>query len=341
MQNIFDPGELRLRLLSIEQLEDRGWRTRAIRRAVVEGGLVRIAVGVYVRAADWRVWYSETRRLALLLAVAARQPPDAVWAGKSAAVLHGLPVFGAQDPRPELILLTTEKTKSTTAVRRSVSRLDERDITELHGFRCTTVDRTLIDLARRETPELALVAADAALRRRFGPKRPGRAEDDSAACVAESWKAELIERLRRGVDRRGVRRAERLLSLVDRGADSPAESVSRFRLVQLGYRVETQVPVEGPDGGSYWVDFEIAEVGVLAEVDGRSKYMGSKPDDADSAAELVYLEKRREDWIRGRTAKRFVRWSPADTRTLEEFTRMLRHYRVPLPTRGRSKGLPC
>ena len=76
-----------------------------------------------------------------------------------------------------------------------------------------------------------------------------------------------------------------------------------------------QVPIDAPHGNKFWVDFEFMNMGVFGEVDGLVKYRDPALRKNRSAEEVVIEEKRREDWIRGVTGKRIVRWSPADLST--------------------------
>ncbi len=65
---------------------------------------------------------------------------------------------------------------------------------------------------------------------------------------------------------------------------------------------------------SYRIDFEFVGLGVFGEVDGVAKYTDAKllPDQTSSQA--VLAEKRREDWVRGVTRHRFVRWGFREAR---------------------------
>src|SRR5690606_22191579 len=126
---------------------------------------------------------------------------------------------------------------------------------------------------------------------------------------------------------------KRLLRLAEPGADSVLESVSRLYFTLLGFDVRTQVAIPGPHGHDYRVDFEIMGCGVFGEVDGRVKYTEATMTRGRSAEEVFFEEKRREDWIRGTTSQRPIRWGAADLRSLEIFAQFLRgvglHPRMP------------
>ena len=124
-----------------------------------------------------------------------------------------------------------------------------------------------------------------------------------------------------------------LAQLADARAESPLETASRLRFQQLGIAVELQVPVPAPDGGLYFVDFLLPELGVWGECDGKSKYVG--PDTGGHAtAETLYAEKRRHDWITGTMNLRGIRWGVREVLTLDRFARHLSAHGIAVP------GLP-
>lgn len=97
--------------------------------------------------------------------------------------------------------------------------------------------------------------------------------------------------------------------------------------------MRTPVAIPGPHGHDYRVDFEIMGCGVFGEVDGRVKYTEATMTRGRSAEEVFFEEKRREDWIRGTTSQRLIRWGAAELRSLEIFAQFLRgaglHPRMP------------
>ncbi|WP_244304646.1 hypothetical protein [Leucobacter viscericola] len=130
---------------------------------------------------------------------------------------------------------------------------------------------------------------------------------------------------------RGVGRATKVLRLADGSADSPLESVARLRFHEAGYDIATQVKVESPFGGFYFVDLEILGLGVLCEVDGKVKYTNAEIRQGQTADEVVYEEKRRSNWIEGRTQKRLLRLGARELATPATFAKWLRDFEVPAP----------
>lgn len=106
----------------------------------------------------------------------------------------------------------------------------------------------------------------------------------------------------------GSVRARGLIGLADPLAESPLESVSRLYLLQLGFEVVSQIEVPAPHAGVYRVDFEFPGLRLFGEVDGKKKYLDEALQRGKSLDEILYEEKKREDWIRGTEQKGMARW---------------------------------
>ncbi|WP_460774765.1 hypothetical protein [Microbacterium sp. GXF7504] len=178
----------------------------------------------------------------------------------------------------------------------------------------TAVSRTLLDLCATVGVEAAVAAADAALRAHA--VLPGSRSLDMNA--AEALRAELSARVARAAGHRGIRTARFVTDFADARADSTGESLSRLYLHQLGFPPPgLQVPVPGPAGVMYEVDFDLETV--WGEFDGAAKYDDPRYLRGRTPAQVVVDEKAREDWIRGTTGKRIIRWGfehLADAHTL-------------------------
>ena len=357
-------------LLSRDHLYAAGLSTRAITASVVHGRLVRVHHGLYVRADDWHQLGAEERLVVQARAThrAAIRPP--LFTHVSAAALLGLPLLQLPDAsgsrlegshlegadldrshidrshldRPHLdrarldrfrLSEAYDRTHIATAptgpgragtdlIRHRVA-VHTADITSVHGMHCTTEDRTLFDLARALPVEVGVACADAIVRNRF---RRYRTIDQAALG---SWRASMHHRLTTSPGARGARSLRQVIDLADPHADSVLESLSRLQLLRLGFDVETQVSVPAPGGGRYFVDFELRGLGVLGECDGRHKYSDPSVRGDATPAEVVYQEKRREDWISGTTGKRLIRWGLADATSPERLARLLTEYGILLP----------
>lgn len=130
--------------------------------------------------------------------------------------------------------------------------LQPDEVTSIAGLPVTTVDRTAFDLARRGPVGQAVARLDALAR-------------------ATHFKADDVRALAVRHPRvRGLRRIDRVLDLVDPGAESPKETWLRLLLVDAGFpRPETQIPVCDPDGyPRYYLDMGWEDELIAVEYDG-------------------------------------------------------------------------
>lgn len=212
---------------------------------------------------------------------------------------------------------------------RHESPVPPSDIAVVGGVRCTSLSRTVYDMARVLGEEAGLALIDAAISRIGGEPW---AFDDRAAAV---WRDELDRRLRIP-GARGVVRARRLAELADGRAQLPLESVTRYRLHQLGFpRPRLQTPVPRADDGFYWLDIAVEGARTFIECDGREKYLDPTLRAGRSIEQVVLDEKSREDWIRGTTGWRIVRVGSGDMSTLESAEAKFRAFGL-LRSRGGS-----
>jgi len=325
-----DIGELRAALHSPERLTGQGWTQRGIRSACDSGVLRRVRRGAYIAGDLWTELWGESRHLAHVLAVdeAARAPGATVFALSSALVLHGIPL-ACPPPRRVHVIVGESDRRSAPDVFRHEGVLPPDDMVSVDGVLCTSLERTVYDLARLASPDVALVAANAALARAGGDPREFHHEQ------AEELRSALAERVSvAGV--RGIRQARDVVSIADGRAQSTLESLSLLQIVRLGFErppLQVRVPAERP-GASYWVDVELPGVRTFFECDGESKYTDAALLRGRTPEQAMREEKRREDWIRGVTGFRLVRGGMRDVRTPEALAARLSAFGIPLPRRA-------
>jgi hypothetical protein len=266
------------------------------------GSLTRIHPGVYAPKARWAALRPWDRYLARVHATRLTRP-DAVFCFESAAVLHGLPIFG--EPRHVHILSEWSESHSTRSGDVVFHKFhDQREHAISAAGVAVGIADTVLDLGRILPPAFALAVADAALRR----------ADDSVTASA------LLERARSQRWRRGIRQLEWVLENTDPLAESAAESVGRATIGWLGY-AQPELQVEfSYEGAHDRVDFYWRRQRVIGESDGYGKYRTG--DIATSEARLV-SEKLREDRLR-RHEQGFVRWDFADALRPERLDGKLR-----------------
>ncbi|MGN8027345.1 hypothetical protein [Microbacterium sp. 22242] len=309
-----------------EELLDAGHTAREICSLVAAGRLIRVRRDRYVETAAHDDLWSEGRHLiAVMAAHLNADPPGPVFWGPSAAVLLGLPLYRLVLDAVHTVILGARHGRTRAGVALHGVGIDDADIVEVDGIRCTSLERTVLDLACTTPPGAALSAADAALRR---VAVEGHRQDPERA---EDWHRRMSLRAA-AVRCRGVRRARWILDFADGRAQLPGESVSRLQLHRIGFTgVELQPHVIGSDGDEYWIDFGFPRNRVFGEFDGQGKYLDPELRGARTAEDAVLAEKRREDDIRGVTGWRFARWEDRHVRTADALSARLQAFGVRPP----------
>jgi hypothetical protein len=176
-----------------------------------------------------------------------------VVSGLAASALHGAQWVESGT----VIELNLAHNKTPLGIATCRDTLVAGEITQMRGMACTTVERTAFDLARRGRIGKAVERLDALA-------RATRFEADAVIAVRDAH-----PRLR------GRRRVQRVLDLVDPGAQSPKETWLRLLLIEAGFpRPQTQIPVLEPDGyPRYHLDMGWEEFMVAVEYDGEQHRM--------------------------------------------------------------------
>lgn len=223
-------------LFSRAQAAEAGWSKGAVDRALAAGRVVALAPGVFVDPA--RLASASRRDRHLLEARALVHALGDRWhlARRSAAVAHGLPLIGRA---PAVVQLSRPKrgASQSPSRHRRVLGLPEDERVTVDGLPCTSIARTVFDLARAESFRSGVVVADAALR-------------------AGVSRAQLLAVVQRHSRWPGARRAASVIDFADGRSESPLESLARAVCLEAGLPVfEPQVQV--------WVDGRL-----VARVDG-------------------------------------------------------------------------
>ncbi|GAA1464864.1 hypothetical protein GCM10017607_02280 [Microbacterium thalassium] len=290
-------------MLTHQQLRAEGRTARQIGAAVAGGRLRRLQRNRYVDGALWAdLWPESRHRLEVSAAFAEMDRAVAVAVRDSAAAVWALPLYRHVPDAVHVALPPGARAPSRPGLARHAEELSDDDIAVIGGVRCTSLERTVFDLARTLSFAAAVSAADAALRRVAMTDRRYDTER------AEAMRARLAERAAGAKGARGIRQAREVIAFADGRAELPGESVTRVRLHELGFRCfELQVPVPGPAGHDYEVDIGIAEARALLEFDGEGKYRDAALRHGKTIEDVILAEKRREDWIRGTRQERFGR----------------------------------
>ena len=271
----WQPSELVLRRTALAQ----GWSDDELDRRQRRGELTRIRPGAYAPppgSADPALRH----RLQITATLAALRRP-AVVSHQSAAVLHGLLLWGVPLGRVHVTRRPPASSEVGRLLRCHVARLADDDVVSVDGVAVTSPLRTAVDLARTLPFESAVALLDAALYRRR------LSHGELTARAADLGRMP------------GARAAARAVQFSDGRSESVGESRSRVLLHRIGLspstlQLEIDTPVSVAVGRT---DFAWEAERVVGEFDGRVKYgrllrPGQDPGDA------VFEEKRREDAIR-------------------------------------------
>ena len=252
----------------------------ALRRAVRDQRMERIRRGAYrARREPTGDRYRDARDRAVARVVAvSSQIRLAVVGHESAALLHGLRLWQPPE-RVHVVQAYRASSASAPDVARHRLALSDHERTTLGGVPVTTLARTVADCCVSLPPLLALVIVDHALALGLDIERA----------------REIVTGMR---DVRGRRRALLVLDLADAGAESAWETWLRYLVLRAGLpRPTTQLRVRTPHG-EFRADLGWAEFRLLAEFDGRVKYVAGALGPQYDAGRALFDEKRREDHLR-------------------------------------------
>lgn len=267
-----------------------------LRRMCANRELQRLRHGAYVDPAALREMYPEDRHRIRLEATARALRRPAVISHVSAAVMHGLPLWGVDLRRGHFTREQSSSSFTTKWLRVHAASLTEDEIVMVDGFRVTSVARTVVDLARSESFEQSVVSGDGALN------------------CGRVTRADLDEVLSRTRAKWGFPAATRAVSFMDGRSESAGESRSRVIMSSLGLpEPDLQRVLRRRDRHLGRVDFCLESHGVVGEFDGLGKYeRGRRP--GETVGNVVAREKAREDAIRqsGAVVVRWI-WSELDT----------------------------
>ena len=218
-------------VLSEEELRSSAWRR--LYRGIYADSSLPDSFGVRIRGAG------------LLI------PPSAVFAGRTAAFLHGATALVDVGTPVEVSVPPGVRYGPVTGLRVRQADVAAADHAVVRGFRCTTAVRTALDIARWEPLMEAVVALDVMLARALVDRR------------------ELEDAARAQGSRRGARLMRTAVGLADHRAQSPPESRLRVLLALAGLVAVPQFPVRDRDGKVVArVDLAFPEHRVAIEYDG-------------------------------------------------------------------------
>ncbi|MBI4900324.1 MAG: type IV toxin-antitoxin system AbiEi family antitoxin domain-containing protein [Actinobacteria bacterium] len=284
---------------------DSGNKDRDLVAGVRSRTLVRFRHGYYTFDDLWSSLDATAQHLVRARAVQNALGPTVVLSHTSAAIVHGIAVWGADLGRVHVTRLDRGAGRVEADVVHHVGAVGTDIIETVDGLRCFAADRSVVEAASWASSEQALVLFDSFLHLGLGEHRDLRKRFE-AMC----WWPRM-------------RHLHLPIRMADAGADGPGESRGRwlFRASALPAPV-LQYEVQRADGTVAGVsDWAWPDPGLLGEFDGRLKY-GRLLRPGESAADAVFREKRREDELREITGWPMFRLTWSD-------------YEHPVPTAAR------
>jgi len=265
------------------------------RKQAIEAGMSADQIDRLVRTKVWtavrRGVYAETSYVATLTTVRAkRMLADRAASMRigakhhmshhSAAYLLDLPVLQEPEPVTHVTRMGIVGSHHRHGVKHHRAPFRPELVVERAGLLCLGPARTAADISREHGYRHGLVAADSAMR-----NGTPRSELDEVAADMPSWPHVTVVR--------------DVFASASPDTDSVGETLARELVTELGFGVpEVQFGLTA-DGRTAWCDLRLGRH--VIEFDGRVKYQrveegGLAPDSPD---EVVWFEKRRQDWVCG------------------------------------------
>lgn len=230
-------------------------------------------------------------------------PPAEVFSHISAALIHGLPVAYPVTHQVEVVRPGVNRRFKSIHVRGGTIPKHHRQA--VRGTEVTTLERTLIDVARTYNPDISVAMLDNALHRGLTTQK------------------KILATLAQCLETRNTTKVHIALELADARRESPAESIAAVRFFQHGFA--GFVPQVEFDASSLHarirVDFCHKATRLVVEIDGIGKlYLGS-----GVPRDELERERRREQWLRDQGWKVIrISWKELFTEAkFEEIRRIL------------------
>ncbi|MGJ4075055.1 hypothetical protein [Corynebacterium macclintockiae] len=229
----------------------------------------KIAPGIYAERAHWDE-LPRAEKVRLNAIAHGLSCTNGVLCGRSAALLHGLPIAGRAEPNAEIGYYPPGGSNVTRHLRtarplhaKATQRLEMLQVVTANGLRevrLTCITDTIIDLARWHSVADAVVAAEFAAR--AGADGVGISEFITA-LLADAGKLRKL---------RGISKVRDALRLINGASESPRESELKVKLWEAGLPAPLQqVELHYEDYFAGRVDF-FYPCGLVIEYDGQGKY---------------------------------------------------------------------
>lgn len=274
-----------------------GYGDRAIALAVRTGRWRRFRHGYYCAAAVWDTLDAEARHRIRSAAVLHSLGDRVALSHVSAALAHGMDVWGLSLDRVHVTRLDGASGRLEGDVVHHASDVSSHDVVRHGELTLTSPARAAVEAASRATAEQALCVFDSGARRDLFDRKSLRQQFERM----EHWPH--------------TRHLHVPVRFVDGRSQSVGESRGRWFFWRQGLPMpELQHPVHGDDGTLIGTsDWWWPTARLLGEFDGRIKY-GRLLAEGQHPGDVVWNEKLREDRMREATGCAMIRlvWSDLD-----------------------------
>lgn len=203
-------------------------------------------------------------------------PPEEIYSHISAALIHGLPVAYPVTHQIEVVRPGVNRRFKSIHVRGS--QIPKAHRATIAGAEVTSLERTLIDVARSYNLDVSVPMIDDALHREL------------------TTREKILTTLDRCLEKRNSAKVRLAIDLSDSRRESPAEAVAAVRFYEHGITgLEPQVTFHADSlRRDIRVDFCHRRARLIIEIDGIGKlYLGS-----GVPRQELERERRREQWLR-------------------------------------------
>lgn len=282
------------------ELEALGLSTASIAQLVKAGTLRRLFRGSFALETEL-IYVEDAYRRSVAAFLKSHLYEGRPLAAAAALANFGLPIWG----RPPIGIHVIGGKQGRRALVRPLDPVKDADLVEFNGIVTTSVARSLVDTARLCSVDIAIAAADRALR------------------LGIVTKDDLEDVLDREHGYRGIVSARECLKMASPLSESPGESVSHLNMKRSGLPMpEQQHSFYDREGFVGRADFRWEADRLVGEFDGHYKYGRDNPA-KKPVDEVVAEEKFREDRLRA-LGLHVVRWTTASITRLGPLADIIR-----------------
>lgn len=285
---------------------------RLLARHAKTGSLLRVSRGLFADPDYWSGLTKAQQTLHIMRGLS-QLHPSWIFCSYSAAVAYGLSVSNSLLNKTHIIGPRNTDKLSSRITYHAIPQQTPRIV---NGFRCTSLEQTLFDVARLTSTPKALAIVDSALR---------------LGSIDKANLLDYFDTCKKGY--LGAKKARRVAKNATHLSESGGESIARGLMIENGFKIpELQVEVLDPmnHNRKYRVDFlwRTNHGLIIGEFDGREKYLNPQMTGNRGVENVLIDERLRESRI-SITGAKIMRFGYKDLINEESFVKLLETFGVP------------